>query len=495
MTELRRKQKRLLRGSQKPTFATYPPHATTDGKDAGYLAEAYGMKPDKWQQDILNCWLAKDDTGMFASSICGLSVPRQNGKNGLLEMRELYGLLIRGETIIHSAHEVRSQSTAFKRLQTYFCNDVEYPEIAETVKTIRRANGQERIEIKEEFGGGSISFSARSRQAMRGQTVDLIIFDEAQELTYEQMEAMVPAASASKIGNTQMIFTGTPPNETTNGTAFQDIRARAISKKDESLCWHEWSVNEVGNIFNEKRWEATNPALGLRITRQAIENELNLFSRNPESFARERLGMWRDGVQNTCIDKKSWDALALKVAEIPQQSDSEKLAFGVKFTVDCSHVAIAVAQREKGKHKAYIECIEHKSLSEGLAWIADAIKKISKTACCCVIDGKSGSQNLVEELILRKVPKRFICLPSTGDVTSACAGIISDVREKKVYHSAQPALDEAVYNALRRPIGNAGGFGFKGFADIDVSPLEACALALWGLKTSKRDPKRKAVVL
>lgn len=496
MTESKRKTKHLLRGSQKPTKCVQPAYSRTEGKDAGFLAESYGMKPDKWQQDILNAWLAFDEYGLFASSICGLSVPRQNGKNGLLEMRELYGLLVRGETIIHSSHEVRSQNVAFNRLASYFSQPEVYPEIAETVKTIRKANGQERIELKPEFGGGIISFSARSRQAMRGQTVDLIIFDEAQELTYEQMAAMLPASSASPTGNSQKILTGTPPDERTNGEVFQDVRKSALSNKaDDTICWFEWSVSEVGDISDEKRWIATNPALGTRITPKTIHDELLFFARSPESFARERLGMWSEGVQNTCINPKTWESLALDIADIPKESDTEKLAFGVKFSADGSRVAIAVAEREKNKQKAYVECVAHQSMSCGIGWVADRIEKVQNSACCVVIDGKSGQQNLIEELIRRRVKKKFICSPATSDVVSACAGFLSDIYEKKVYHSNQPALNESVYNAMRRPIGNAGGFGFKGYADADVSPLEACSLALWGLKTSKRDPKRKAVIL
>lgn len=40
--------------------------------------------------------------------------------------------------------------------------------------------------------------------------------------------------------------------------------------------------------------------------------------------------------------------------------------------------------------------------------------------------------------------------------------------------------------AVKRPI--AGGFGFGGDNSL---PVEACALALWGAKTSRRDPTRK----
>ena len=51
---------------------------------------------------------------------------------------------------------------------------------------------------------------------------------------------------------------------------------------------------------------------------------------------------------------------------------------------------------------------------------------------------------------------------------------------------SQTVLDESARTAIKRPIG--GGYGFGG---DNTLPVEACALALWGVKTCKRDPTRK----
>ena len=52
--------------------------------------------------------------------------------------------------------------------------------------------------------------------------------------------------------------------------------------------------------------------------------------------------------------------------------------------------------------------------------------------------------------------------------------------------SPRTVLNESAITAVKRPI--AGGFGFGGDNSL---PVEACALALWGAKTSRRDPTRK----
>lgn len=52
-------------------------------------------------------------------------------------------------------------------------------------------------------------------------------------------------------------------------------------------------------------------------------------------------------------------------------------------------------------------------------------------------------------------------------------------------------LDEAVGHARHRKIGD--GFGYEpSMENVDVSPVEAVALAYWNVKTSKRHPGRRA---
>ena len=70
----------------------------------------------------------------------------------------------------------------------------------------------------------------------------------------------------------------------------------------------------------------------------------------------------------------------------------------------------------------------------------------------------------------------------------AAVGLLMDsLRENKVtWYKPQEMLRESALSATKRPI--SGGWGFGG---DNSTPIEACALALWGCKTSKRDPSKK----
>lgn len=193
-----------MTGSQEPRIKVEPGRTETDGSDAALLMREYGYQLDKWQKDVIDCWLGKED-GRYNVTSAGLALPRQNGKNVCLEAREFFGLVINGERILHTAHQVRTSKKSFRRLAAMF-TDKRHPEVTDIVKQIRYTNGEECIELD---NGGVIEFSARSRQAARGfDGISLVIYDEAQELTDDQVEAIMATLSASAKGQGRLFTQG-----------------------------------------------------------------------------------------------------------------------------------------------------------------------------------------------------------------------------------------------------------------------------------------------
>lgn len=448
------------------------------------MTQAYGLTPDPWQQIILDAWLGRGEDDKFTASSCGLSVPRQNGKNALLEMRELYGLTVIKEHILHTAHEVKTARKAFLRLAGFFEDDRRYPELAEMVVAIRRTNGQEAIHLT---NGASIEFSARSRGAARGFTVDLVVFDEAQELTDEQLEAMMPTLSASPLGNRQFIYTGTPPGPTTPGTVFGRTRANTIAEREKGLCWHEWSVETVGDVEDRSRWYETNPAMGFRIDEEFTAKEL--MSMSPEGFARERLGWWASKRGRAIISQEEWDELLTE-----EPPDDGKLAFGVRFSPDGAKASVAAAIKpEIGM--PYIELVQMYNLNGNTDPIKDLLMRQKEQTSCVVIDGKAHVDGLVADLREDKYPQKAIVVPGVNDVIAANTRFLDAIHKRRICHMNQPQLDSTVEIAQKRLIGDKGGWGFDGIEGDDVTPLEAVSLAYWGVMTTKRRPGKKARIL
>lgn len=472
-----------MRGSQEPRIQIEPERYSTDGGDAALLMSEYGCKLDDWQQLVLDCWLGKDENSKYNVTSAGLSLPRQNGKNVCLEAREFYGLVVNGERILHTAHQVRTSKKSFRRLAAMF-TDKRHPEITDIVKNIRYTNGEESIELD---NGGVIEFSARSRQAARGfDGISLVVFDEAQELMDDQLEAIMATLSASATGTRQLIYTGTPPYPNCPGEVFRRRRTVSLSQPGNHDCWHEWSIeaNDLSkiNVGDKTLWLMTNPALGIRLTEEFTSEEFKSMS--ADGFARERLGWWCPVLENVtdhAIDIEAWNS-----CKSSEPKPDGRTAYGVKFSPDGSLVSLCGAVIPT-VGEARISLIEQKPTAMGTQWLADFLNERYAKATCVVIDGRNGVDVLIEKITNVWKYKGSIIRPSAKEVIASVSGLIDALNEREVtWYEGQNILDDSAKTSIKRPIG--GGWGFGG---DNSTPIEACALALYGVKTCKRDPAHK----
>ncbi len=472
----------MMRGSQEPRIRIEPSRVTSDGRDAALLMGAYGNSLDEWQQIVVDCWLGRDEADNYNVTSAGLAVPRQNGKNVCIEARELYGLIVNGEKILHTAHQVKTSKKSFRRLAAMF-TDKRHPEITDIVKTIRYTNGEECIELD---NGGVIEYSARSRQAARGfDGVSLVVFDEAQELTDDQVEAIMATLAASSTGTRQIIYTGTPPYPSCPGEVFRRRRHICLTDAGKHDAWHEWSLaaeslDEV-NVGDTTLWYMTNPALGIHLTEDFTREELRSMS--VDGFARERLGWWMP-IAKTVIDKaipeELWDACASD-----ELKPEGKTAYGVKFSADGTEVCLCGAVTD-ALGVTRVSLIDRKPTGLGTQWLANWLNERYKVASCVVIDGKNGVDVLIDKISETWRYKGSVIKPNAQIVIAAASLVMDGLNEKTItWYRQQTQLRDSAVSAVKRPI--SGGWGFGG---DDPTPIEACALALWGVKTTKRDPKK-----
>ena len=471
-----------MKGSQEPRIKVEPHRTSTDGADAALLMAEYGYTLDAWQRAVIDCWLGTDEAGRYNVTSAGLSLPRQNGKNVCLEAREFFGLLINGEKILHTAHQVRTSKKSFRRLASMF-TDKRHPEVTDMVKAIRYTNGEESIEL---LNGGSIEFSARSRQAARGfDGISLVVYDEAQELTDDQVEAIMATLSASATGTRQLIYTGTPPYPGCPGDVFRRRRAACIDEPGKHDCWHEWSVAADSiadiNISDTDLWYMANPALGIRLDEEFTAEEMRSMSK--DGFARERLGWWTPVVKHEldyAIDRDTWNA-----CKSTEPKPEGKTAYGIKFSADGSTVALCGAViPDNGA--ARISLIELRPTGHGIGWLADWLNQRYKKASCVVIDGRNGVDVLVERIADTWRVKGSIIRPSTRDMIAATGTLTNALSEKSVtWFHQQEVLSDSATTSVKRSLG--GGWCFGG---ENSTPIEAASLALWGAQNSKRNPNK-----
>ena len=463
-------------GNQEPSARISPKYRQTDGGDAARLLAIGDLVLDPWQADILDDWMAVTPSGRWMSTTCGGSVPRQNGKTGLLQGRMAAGMLMYNEQVIYTAHLQKTATETFEELASFF----DCAKLRKYVQDIKTALGREQVILK---SGARVKFLARTRNGGRGQHGDLLVFDEAQEVDDSVQASFIPAISASL--NPQTIYVGTPPETDDGANVFRKLREKALAKETKKASWFEFSVKEIGDVHDPERWARTNPALGRRILLSTIEGECEQMAE--DMFARERLGWWCPVVthkMDAAIDIKVWEA-----CKSTDPKPEGKTAYGVKFSADGSVVSLCGAVQPTDGSPARISLIDMRPTAMGTQWLADWLNARYETASCVVIDGRNGVDVLVDKIASTWKYKGSVIRPNTNDVIAAVSTLTDALTEKKVtWFDGQDVLNDSATTATKRPIGNRGGWGFGG---DNSTPIEACSLALYGVKTCKRDPSRK----
>lgn len=464
--------KERVMGSQEPSARVSAEYDYTDGYDASRILRASRLYPDPWQETVLCDWMARSEDE-WSNSSCNLSVPRQNGKTLITTGRIAAGMILYNEWVIYTAHLQKTATETFAELKALF----ESRALKKYVAEIKEALGREVIRLK---SGARCVFVARTRNGGRGLHGDLLVFDEAQELTSDQQASFLPAISASR--NPQTIYLGTPPDENNDGGVFRSNRSKALDGETSRTSWIEFSVDEIGDVSDRKRWASTNPALGKRMKLSTIESEYEQM--DADTFARERLGWWQPVAKEAidlAIDRSKWN-MCMSSSFKPEG----KTAYGVKFSSDGTEVCLCGAVTPSDG-KARITLIERRSTSSGIQWLAEWLNERYKVASCVVIDGRNGVDLLIEKIAPTWKYKGSVIRASSKDAIACASMLINEVNEGTLtWYEGQEQLSESATTSIKRPIG--GGFGFGG---ENSAPIEAAALALWGARTSRRDPTRK----
>lgn len=469
-------------GKQTPTLALIPEAVTNDAEDAAFLASSYGLTPDEWQDLVLRAWLGRRPDGKWAASRNGLAVARQNGKNGILEIAELYKMVGLRRRILHTAHEVKTCRKAFIRLAGFFENERQFPELAALVKEIRRTNGQEAIILA---NGGSCEFIARSRNSGRGFTVDDLVMDEAQELTDDALAALLPTISAAPSGDPQVTMVGTPPAPSNNGDVFLRTRIAGLEGKDDRLCWLEWS-NEPGvDLDDPDVIAAANPALGIRLSWETVADERAAM--DDETFGRERAGIWGGGAGASVIDPDAWAGL-----EDPSSQPGDPVAFGIDVTPDRKTASIAVAgvRPDGRKHVEIVPCCRFHDRNGGqcggTAWVVKRVLELDQRwkPQAWLLDPAGPAGSLITGLSKEKIEPALV---AAREMAQACGEFYDAVVEGQLRHLGQPELNAAIGGARKRNLADAWAWHRRDAA-VNISPLVAATLALHGVD---RRPKRR----
>lgn len=478
-------------GSQVPRVSRFPSYSASAAVEVVELATRAGLVLDPWQRMVLEHGLG-EVSGQWSARKVSTWVPRQNGKGAVIEALELAWLFLPGmeqDLVIHSSHEHKTSAKAYRRLERLIRS---VPWMHKRVKQYRHTNGEQQIELRD---GRLLEYATRSGTASRGYSAPKVILDEAQELTDDQMAAIGPTSSA--MPNWQQWFFGTPP-KTPTAWAY-NLRSDGETGVPR-LAHFDWGADldltdqlAVARAqWDRDLWAATNPAYGIRILEETVEDEARPSGLG-EKFPAERLGAWlpRAHKGGGAISVEAWSALS-----DPASRRDGDVAFAIDVNPRRTHCAIAAWGR-RADGRGHAELLEYRP---GTSWVVQRCQALAERhrPLVWVLDAKGPAGTLVGDLEAagirvaadREQPHRgHLLVPTSDQVAQACGQLVDAVAVRGFAHIDQPPLNVAVEHAKTRPLGDREAFGRR-VSTVDISPLVAVTLARFGFE-SWREPEPK----
>jgi hypothetical protein len=440
-----------------------------------------GLVLDDWQAYVLAHSLGEKADGDWAAFEVGIVAPRQNGKDAILEARELAGLFLLGERlIVHTAHLFDTSQEHFRRL-CFLIEDT--PELDRRVKKISQAHGKEGIEL---LGGQRIRFRTRTKGGGRGWSGDLVVMNEAMDVPEATLGALMPTLSARP--NPQIIYAASAVDQVIHehGLVLSRVRHRAIQGDAGGLAYFEWSAGDGDPADDnpellddraaaaEETWARANPALDVRIGREHVALERAAMDRRTFAVERLNVGDWPrfDGTGGAVIDMDVWDGLADPGSRL---SDPVVFAFDVSPDRSWASIAAAGANSEALPH---VEVIDRR---RGTGWVVGRMAELAgaHTHKGIVCDGAGPAGSLLPDM----ADAGLIVAPVTAkEHAQACGRLVDAVAQRMLRHLGSDELRSAVRGASQRPLGDSWAWSRRSSA-VDIAPLVACTLALGMFQT------------
>lgn len=468
-----------------PRVRSVPDFSFSSGVEAVELAESAGMEPDIWQKNAVLDILGEDESGKWAAFEAALLVARQNGKGLILEMVDLADLFLfstgqRDFLAIHTAHEFKTAQEAFRRVLFWVENN---DWMRKKVDRVRTSHGEEGIELR---SGARLRFLARSGGSGRGFSCDRLTYDEAYDLPDETVAASLPTMSARS--NPQVIYTSSAPTGSVKSEVLRRVMARGRCEPEEkggpnrspdpNLCYIEYSADPKADLDDPDAQTLANPGTERgRITLEFIAKERAAMSE--VAFARERMGILDEHQGATVIDMELWERQGDVLS-----SPLDPVAFAIDVSPDSAWSSVAVCGR-RADQKLHVEVVERR---RGTGWVVDRVEELvaSWSPVSVTLDAIGPAGALMPAFAERGISIEVV---STTQYGQACALFKNSVDDERLFHKGQTGLTAALEAGRKRPLGEAGLWGWHRRDTTDITPLVAVTLAVFGFSRGAVAPE------
>ncbi|WP_067194184.1 hypothetical protein [Microbacterium sp. XT11] len=369
---------------------------------------------------------------------------------------------------------------------------------------IGRSKGGEKLEFRDT--GSLLQVGTPNGDMFRSGGFDFAFGDEAGEADVEQGEevtrAVIPTMD-TKIG-AQFVLAGTGQKWRTGQLLWENLH-----DEDAAVLWHgipetvdraelvSWEPDiphpKTGATGGRMReWiERTHPGLGFTTLFDAPKRSFDKFPL--DDFLIEYGGQFgTEGAADVAIPPAHVDR-ALRSLPFPE-TPPERFAAALKVHHLGNGGSLAIAWEYEEPGDLVTEALEiagqppKRKRAVALWWYQggttnltrEVLVRLRRTGAKLWYDAYGYTEQIASELG-KASPRPVLQGTKQGDIPKATVGFLKALEDDDLVIFAHPALEQAVRRAKRQKFGNYGTFRFgppDDDPDLDVSPLEACALAL-----------------
>ena len=469
-----------------PRLLVLPPGDVDLGEaDAAIeMWEHYSHKRlDPSQRLAVQVIMALGPDGRWAAATTGREMPRQNGKGDEIEVVELWGLIQRGEAILHTIHDaVLLASQTQQRMLSVLEG---HADLRRLVKRKWQGTGQQMIEMR---NGGTIWYRTRTGGGGRGvDDIDRLVVDEAQHATDEQLAAVSPTLLANP--NSQLNALGTA------GLAgmsrwWWSQRRRALSADPGSFGYVGHTAEQVHlgpdgavvqprvNAGDRDLWRSCNPAVASERGGGMAFLEEQFRRLGPDGFAREHLCVWDPPPVEAERSWLVWSESEWRACSAAPGPESGWLVGPVALAVEQPPSQELITVTAAGECRDGGVGVEVVAQGRGSAWLVRHLGELRGQGVefgRVVVDPGGPGLSLIDPLNEAGFP---VTEASAKDLMAACGRFHDAVLSQQVRHRDRPEMDAAVQGLTTRDVG--GRWLPERRAGVDVSPISTAILAFFG---------------
>lgn len=484
-----------LDGPQEPRYhSAHPDAATADDTDAiraaKFTRRITRSRCLPWQWFELRGLCLRGAAGLWLHREACLVDTRQQGKTWIMVARILFGLFWLGETCVYSAQRGQTADAVFARI-------VGIIEARPNLfgRIVEKTGGKQgRGDLKVRARNGKIAHlrcGVRSTDLGRGlDQIDLVIFDEAYNLTPAEVAALTGAQIASP--NAQTIYTSTAPVASIHAFCliFAGVRERGMAGHRDAGCadaelWYsEYCAppppaderERAAARLDRELWRLASPSHGVISKDRDIDAIRKALCINAEGVALWEAdylgwGEWPVTEENRepiIPIEEVWATLVNKHPELTGQR-----ALAVARSQDLARWYIACGQRTlSGRVGLELGYSGRAHIGQAAAALLTIIEKLDPVAV--VIEGHDPGVDIVPAMARLGIEIHKTNLP---EWSVACAGFIDAAFAGDLEHGDQPIIRENLATATMRELPR--GDRVLDDRDSPIAPLKAYVLAHW----------------